>query len=70
MGCHAPLLGIFPIQGLNWHLSRLLHWQVGSLPLALLGKHCLHYVCGCGTQPLQSLRSHMCKMGVTVPVST
>ena len=26
--------GIFPTQGLNLHLLRLLHWQVGSLPLA------------------------------------
>ena len=26
--------GIFPTQGLNLHLLYLLHWQVGSLPLA------------------------------------
>ena len=30
--------GIFPIQGLNPSLLRLLHWQVGSLPLAPPGK--------------------------------
>ena len=35
MGCHALLQGIFPTQGLNPHL---LHWQAGSLPLALPGK--------------------------------
>ena len=34
-GCHALLQGIFPIGGLNLHP---LHWQVGSLPLAQLGK--------------------------------
>ena len=34
VGCHAFLQGIFPTQELNLHLLRLLHWQVGSLPLA------------------------------------
>ena len=33
-GCHALLQGIFLIQGSNPHLLPLLHWQVGSLPLA------------------------------------
>ena len=28
------LQGIFPTQGSNPHLLHLLHWQVGSLPLA------------------------------------
>ena len=32
VGCRALHLGIFPTQGSNWHLSRLLHQQVGSLP--------------------------------------
>ena len=32
-GLHALLQGIFLIQGLNLHLSYLLHWQVGSLVL-------------------------------------
>ena len=33
-----PLLqGIFPTQGSNPHLLRLLHWQVSSLPLSYLG---------------------------------
>ena len=36
--CHAFLQGILPNQGSNPHLLRLLHWQVGSLPLALPGK--------------------------------
>ena len=31
--CHFLLQGIFPTQGLNPHLLRLLNWQVGSLPL-------------------------------------
>ena len=33
VGCHALLQGIFSTQGLNPHLSCLLHWQAGSLPL-------------------------------------
>ena len=33
MGCHALLQEIFPTQGSNLHLSHLLHWRVGSLPL-------------------------------------
>ena len=32
MGCHAILPGIFPTQGSNPCLLRLLPWQVGSLP--------------------------------------
>ena len=39
VGCHAFLQGIFPTQGSNPLLLCLLHWQVGSLPLAPLGKH-------------------------------
>ena len=38
VGCHALLWGIFLTQGLNLYLLHLLHWQVGSLPLALSGK--------------------------------
>ena len=34
VGCHALHQGIFLTQGLNPCLSCLLHWQVGSLPLA------------------------------------
>ena len=34
VGCHALLQGIFPTQGSNSCLLRLLHWQEGSLPLA------------------------------------
>ena len=34
----SPLQGIFPTQGWNPHLSRLLHWRAGSLPLAPPGK--------------------------------
>ena len=37
VGCHALLQGIFPTQGSNLNLC-LFHWQVGSLPLAPLGK--------------------------------
>ena len=33
VGCHALLQGVFPTQGLNLCLLRLLHRQVGSLPL-------------------------------------
>ena len=38
MGCHALLRGIFLTQGLNRSLLPILHWQVGSLPLAPPGK--------------------------------
>ena len=34
VGFHALLQGIFSMQGLNPYLWSLLHWQVGSLPLA------------------------------------
>ena len=34
MGCHALLKGIFLTQGSNPHLLGLLHWEMGSLPLA------------------------------------
>ena len=36
-GLPLPLQGIFPIQGSNPHVLRLLHWQAGSLPLCHLG---------------------------------
>ena len=38
VGRPALLRGIFPIQGSNLPLLVLLHWQVGSLPLAPTGK--------------------------------
>ena len=38
-GMDTLLQGIFMTQGLNPHLLCLLHWQVGSLPLAPPGKH-------------------------------
>ena len=38
VGCHALLQGIFTTQGLNPCLLYLLHWQAGSLSLALAGK--------------------------------
>ena len=38
VGGRALLQGIFPTQGLNLCLLRLLHLQVGSLPLAPPGK--------------------------------
>ena len=37
VGCHFPLQGIFPTQGSNPSLLRLLHWYVDSLPLRHLG---------------------------------
>ena len=37
MGCHFLLQGIFPTQGSNPGLLRLLRWQVDSLPLSRLG---------------------------------
>ena len=38
VSCLALLQGIFPAQGSNLCLLRLVHWQAGSLPLAPLGK--------------------------------
>ena len=38
VGCHFPPLGLFPIQGSNWHLLCFLHWQPDSLSLAPPGK--------------------------------
>ena len=38
VGCHARLQGVFLAQGSNPGLLHLLHWQVGSLPLAPPGK--------------------------------
>ena len=38
VGRHDLLQGIFLTQRLNWCLLCLLHWQVGSLPLAPPGK--------------------------------
>ena len=43
MGCYALLQGIFPTQGSNPRLLCLLHWQVGSLPLAPPAKPSLLY---------------------------
>ena len=34
VGCHFLLQGIFPTQGLNFHLLHLPHWQGDSLPLS------------------------------------
>ena len=36
VNCHALLQEMFPIQGANWHLPHLLHWQVDFLPLSHL----------------------------------
>ena len=44
MGFHALLQGLFQTQGLNPSLLHLLHWQMGSLPLAPPGKPLkMHY---------------------------
>ena len=37
VGCHFLLQRIFPTQGSNLLLLRLLHWQADSLPLSHLG---------------------------------
>ena len=38
VGSHSLLQGMFPSQGPNLHVLRLLLWQAGSLPLAPRGK--------------------------------
>ena len=45
MGCHFLLQGIFPTRGSNLCLLHLLHWQMGSSPLAAPGKHRLRFCC-------------------------
>ena len=41
VGCHALLQGIFPTQGSNPCLKRLLHWQADSSPVRhLRSPHC------------------------------
>ena len=37
VGYHLLFQRIFPTQGLNPYLLRLLHWQTESLPLSYLG---------------------------------
>ena len=41
---HALLQGIFPTQGSNLHILRLLYWQVDSLPLVPPEKPCDIYI--------------------------
>ena len=38
VGCHALLQGIFQTHGSNTFLLCVLHWQMGSLPIAQPGK--------------------------------
>ena len=45
VGCYALLQGIFLTQGFYPCLLHLLHWQTGSLPLALLGKPPVAIIC-------------------------
>ena len=47
MSCHALLQGNVLIQWSNPRLLCLLHWQVGSLPLAAPGKPMCMCVCVC-----------------------
>ena len=42
VGCHALLQGIFPTQGWNSHLLRLLHWQEGSFHFLCVLSHFSH----------------------------
>ena len=45
VGCHALLQGILLTQGSHLHFLCLLHWQVGSLPLAPPCMYVRTYVC-------------------------
>ena len=54
VGCHALFQGIFLTQGSNPRLLRLLHWQMGSLPLAPPGKP--QYVTPISSSPHPPLR--------------
>ena len=56
-GLPCPPPGIFQTQGLNLHLSCLLHWQVGSLPLTPPGKPLALTKCVCVSLQLSIRRS-------------
>ena len=43
VGCHVLTQEIFLTQGSNLNLLSLMHWQVGSLPLASRGKPIYHW---------------------------
>ena len=47
VGCHFLLQGIFPTQGSNLCLLRLLHWQADSLPLVPPEKPQRYCCCCC-----------------------
>ena len=57
MGYHALLQGAFRTQGLNSHLLHLLHWQAGSLPLALPGKPQRHHGLSPNSGAIVNIRS-------------
>ena len=63
VGCHCLLQGIFPTQGSNPHLSHLLNWQVGSLPLTPPGKPAFDYRL---KKKLLRTASNNCFVGVCV----
>ena len=44
VGCRSLLQGIFPTQGSNLNILRLLYWQVDSLPLVPPEKPCDIYI--------------------------
>ena len=55
VSCHALLQGIFPTQGSNPRLLRLLHWQAGSFPLAPPGENgCLFWL-SCPSETITTL---------------
>ena len=68
VGCYAFLQGIFLTQGSNSHLLCILHWQVGSLPLAPPGKphtRCRQFpLWSSGTEfkDWESSRRHLCEL--------
>ena len=82
MGCRALLQGLFPTQGSNPSLLRLLHWHVGSLLLAPPGKpttaHCskiqiapyrpgLRPLLSLGIRSLPPTRTGLAWSGLTAP---
>ena len=69
VGCLALLQGIFLTQGLNLHLLSLLHWQVGSSPLAPPGKHCDPHTAAAAAKSLQSCPTLCDPIDGSLPVS-
>ena len=67
-GLPCPSSGVFPTQGSNLHVLCLLHWRVGSIPLAPPGKP--HHTSTNGLPDFTSPKSHHDVLSQEVTSST